>query len=354
MIQEIPAEVTTTSAHVQTGTFLDKLVWREGSKGKWYLNKRDCDQIEQPQESSPDILNLDMGGYDAETVEDNKIHADDMVIAELGKLKVTKIEETNAFLQLEAEEIPVPLENCKKFIHLNFYVIGKTKTFQIEGVEININKSVEHIKTILSEYLSVPKDIMSLTFKNDQLNDNDVIIHTLDIKDKDNLFLTFKESKELLFKRSTSRDYTWTDAKNYIPFVVDKNIQVTALGFFRHYDSVAAVYDFFLYEIVNGQKQLVSSLTNVKVQNSEVDSTMYLKKVNVQPFILKADVTYHSYFYFKLPEMRTYYSYSGSDDQTVDGVRFRILSLSEPGHRTNTSSGHLAHIYFKLHNPYDE
>lgn len=336
-----------------SGTFLEKFSWKENPQGKWYLDKKQCTPIETDAADDLDIVTFEMAGYEAGQSEEQKIQSNDTVIGELGKHKVNKIEEGQAFLQLEAEELPVPLETIKKILKFNILIVGKTKTFLIDDFELDINKDIGHLKNLLAEYLSLIKELIFIYFKNEEKQD-DVLISSLEITEGDTFVASFKSGEEICYKRSTSKDYTWYDQKNFIPFIVDKNIVVSAIGFFRHYDNSPAKYEFFLYEVSeSGNKILVSSLSDVKVNPSECDS-LCVKKVNISPVLLKANVKYYAYVNFKDPSQRTYYSYYGTADQTISGVRFRMLDQSELGYRSSSTTGHLPYIYFKLDNPYEE
>lgn len=333
------------------GLFTEYLVWKEGPNAKWFLESRECISVDKPVESETEIFTFDMTEYNHEQQSDHKIEQGNMTISSLGQFPVDRIEDNNAYITIAGEETAIELEQLKKFIKLNFYIIGKTKTEVLKDIEVNINHTVEKVKEILSEYLSLTKEVLIL-YKNSNELENTTLIHELNLNDGEFLSISFPPSKEICFKRSTCKDYTWNDAKNYIPFKVDKDILVTGFGFFRSYDNTPAVYDFSLYETSDmGHKIPIAALLSVKVLSSEVDS-IYVKKVSLSPIMLKANVIYHAYVYYKLPNMQTYYASSGSEEVSIEGVRFKMLNLVEPEHRSNSTSGHLPYIFFKLYNPY--
>lgn len=352
MIQENIEQPSTNSTN-----FLDELVWKENSKAKWYLDKRECLQVENNQNQDFDIITFDMGGFDIEQQEENKIHAEEYVICELGKLKVNKIEENKAFLQLGETEIDIQLTLCKKKLKFNFLIVGKTKNHLIENIEININSKVSYLKDILTEYLDISRTIILIHFKYNQLTDEDVYLHSLEISENDTFVILFKEQEEIIYKRSTSKDYTWTDQKNFIPFTVDKKIIVNGFGFFRHYETHTAAYDFYLYEVdkINNQnRKLILVLNNAKVLPGDQVDSLFIKKVSVAPVILRPGVKYYAYVFYKINDMKTYYSNSGTAIQTFEGVTFSILEENEKDMRSSSTSGHMPYIYFKLFNPYEE
>jgi hypothetical protein len=300
-----------------------------------------------------------MGGFDYETLEDNKIQPEDWIFCELGKFKVNKVEEGQAFLKgaESEEEIPIPVINCKKFLNFNFLIVGKTQIHSFEKFEININKNISYVKDILAEYLEVPRALIQLHFKDTKFTDDQVyFLYDLQIADNETFIISFKESEEFCYARSINKDYSWSDAKNFIPFTVDKKIIVTGFGFFRHYESSPAVYDFLLYEVDknnNNNKSLILMLSNVKVLGNEADAFM-VKKVIVNPICLKENVVYHAYVIFKATDMKTYFISSGNSLSVVEGVTFKILEETEDGYRSSSTSGHMPYIYFKFDNAYEK
>jgi len=253
---------------------------------------------------------------------------------------------------METIEISYPLESVKKLILVNFIIVGKTKTQIVEKIEININ-TLTNVRNIIADYLQLPSDCFKLYYKEVELTDDTALTIRADLKEGDSFLVCFKSNDETQFKRSPNRSETWNDAKNYIPFKVNKPIVLSALGFFRNYDNSAALYDFSLYEIQKGQKTLVSMVTNLKVMPSDADSWM-VKKVQITPIILKPGVKYGAYIIHKIEGMRTYYTYSNPVEQTVNGVTFKFLDDTQPDYKVSSTSGHLPYIYFKLHNPYEE
>lgn len=336
--------------------FLDGLVWKENNKGKWFLDKRECLPLENNANAQEiNIVTFDYSVYEFQETTDVKIEAEDFIYSEMGKFKVNKIEEGQAFLKSGEEEIPVPLENCRKEIKINFLIIGKTQTFQIENIPILLNKKVSYIKDIISEFLNIPIQILIFYFKENKLED-DTNVFDLEITEKETITICFKESNEYEFKRSTSKDYSWSDAKSFIPFTVDKNITVTALGFYRDYENKNAEYDLMIYQVEknnNVNRKLIYVSTGIKVGTGEVDAQM-VKKVNVTPFQLDSDYKYYAYLYYKLPDQKTYYSYSGTANNLFEGVNITFLEENENGYRSSATSGHLPYIYFKICNPFDK
>lgn len=334
--------------------FLQKLVWKESSYGKWYLGNRECQPADGGETHDPEIITFDMGGFEESVENDTKVNVDDPVISEMGKYLVTKIEENQVFLKMDPDEVPVPLDTVKKVININYIILGKTKNYILEKNPINICHSVSTLKSKIAEYLTITPEMISLSFKEKVLSD-DTYIHNLEIAEGDSFLIGFNQNELSIYKRSTSRDYSWYDQKNFIPFIVDKTIIVSAFGFFKHTDTAQAIYDFFLYEKKDdGSKLLILQMLNVKVLPTECDSEMYVKKVTCTPTILKENVNYHVYVNYKISDMRTYFAYYGTADQTVNGVRFRMLDGNESGYRSSSTSGHMPYIYFKLYNPYDD
>jgi len=222
-----------------------------------------------------------------------------------------------------------------------------------ENIELPINQTIGFVKDLMSDYLGIPKDIFQIYYKEEKKED-DVVLHTLDVAENDTFIIAFKEGEEICYKRSTSKDYTMSDQKHCIPFTVDKSIVITAVSFFRSYDNVLSMYDFFLYEVDgSGPKTLLTMLNAVKVMPSDCDA-YNAKKVPIDPVELKPNVKYHAYVNYKIPDMRTYYSCNGTATQTISGVTFKLLDDSESGHRVSSTSGHLPYIFFKINNPYEE
>jgi hypothetical protein len=340
--QNIPATETVKE------NFLEKLLWKENAKGKWILGKRECLNVEGSEIEETDIITFDMAGYDEENTD--KIAEGQFVLSEMGKLKVNKIEEGQAFLQLEeGEPIPVPLETVRKFINVNIVLLGKSKNHLLENFSIDINSSPQTFKSNLSERINIREEDINIYHNEKKLECE--YFHLSEIKDGDTLLVGF-EQPEFVYKRSTSRDYSWYDQKNLIPFIVDKSIIVSAFGFFKHTDTMPSIYDLFLYEITESDdKILVLSLQNVKIMPSECDSDMYVKKVSFKPIILKANVKYYAYVNYKISDQRTYHCYYGTADQTIGGVRFRILDAYQEGYKSDTTRGHLPYIVFRNYNP---
>lgn len=339
----------TSQSNQISKTFLNNLIWKENNKGKFYLDKRECQPVEVSSETEPEIICFDMDGFEIEKVNHN-INPGDWVISELGKSEVSKIEEDLLFLKIGEEEIPVSIDNVKNKIFLNFLILGKIKNHFIEKIPFSLKTEILGIKKILSEYLSISADPIEISHK-DKIVPNETILHSLEINENDTLLISFVQKDEFIFKRSQSKDYSWYDQKNVIPFSVDKSILVYAFGFFRHTDSVASTYDFSLYEEKeDGSRILVTQMSNVKVLPSECDSN-YVKRVPLpKEILLKGETKYRAYVNYKISDQRTYFSYSASSDQTFEGVRFRFTDTVEDGHRCSSTSGHLPYIYFKHFN----
>jgi hypothetical protein len=341
---------------VNTGNFMDSLVWREGTNNKWYLDKRECQPVDPVADQNTDFIEFEVGTYDRKEDTIYQINAGDFVISEMGKLVVNKIEEGQAFLQLENDEVPVPLTSVKKVIKVNVALVGKTKVTMLKDVEISLSQTFADLKSLVSEMIELPLTSMTLHIKDSEGKHVAVeseIIKDKDIKENDTVVVTFKEPTEVCAKRSASKDYSWSDKKNFIPFSVDKKIIINAFGFFRNYENKDALYDLRIYEVCPSthQKKLILMVNNIQVSTSDVDS-LYVKKVDVTPFVAKPSHHYYAYVDFKLDDMRTYYSYCGTQNISEDGVGFKFLDNTEEGHRNSNSSGHLPYIYFKTCNPY--
>jgi hypothetical protein len=332
-------------------SFLNNLIWKESNKGKFYLDKRECLPVESSSENEPEILCFDMDGYEEEKVNHN-INSGDWVISELGKSEVSKIEEDLVYLKIGEEEVPITIENVKNKLFLNFLILGKTKNHFIEKIPFSLKTEILEIKKNLSEYLNISADPIEISHK-DKILSNETILQSLEINENDTLLISFLQKDEFIFKRSQSKDYSWYDQKNVIPFTVDKSVLVYAFGFWRHTDSVPSTYDFTLYEEKeDGSRILVTQMSNVKVMPSECDSN-YVKRVQLpKEILLKGEVKYRAYVYYKTSDQRTYFSYSASSDQTFEGVRFKFTDTVEDGHRCSSTSGHLPYIYFKHFNPW--
>jgi len=223
----------------------------------------------------------------------------------------------------------------------------------MENIEIPLHFSIHpDLNNLISEYLHISNENMEFYYKDNLLQDER--FETMEIAEGDTILLTWKITEEIIYKRSTSKDYSWYDQKNFIPFFVDKSILVSAFGFFRHTEaSITAIYDLFLYEQKEDlSRKLVMSLVDVSVTASEVDS-YYVKKVSFTPIVLKGNVKYFAYVNYKFADMRTYFSYCGTAVQTVSGVTFTFQDQTEPGFKSSSTSGHLPNIYFKSYNPYE-
>jgi hypothetical protein len=345
----LPVTESSQTISQTSQSFLNNLIWKESTKGKFYLDKRECQPVESTSETEPEIICFDMDGFEIEKDNQN-INSGDWVISELGKSEVSKIEENQVFLKLGEEEIPLPLENVRNKINLNFLILGKTKNHFIEGVPFSLKTEISEIKKLLSEYLNISADPIEISHKDKTLS-NETILHTLEINENDTLLVSFLHKDEFIFKRSQSKDYSWYDQKNVIPFTVDKSILVYAFGFWRHTDSVLSSYDFTLYEEkADGSRVLITQLNNVKVMPSECDSN-YVKRVPLpKEILLKGETKYKAYVYYKISDQRTYFAYSGSSEQTFEGVKFKFTDTVEDGHRCSSTSGHLPYIYFKHFN----
>jgi hypothetical protein len=351
IVDEVSTQTQNTNSSTKA-SFLNQFIWKESSKGKFFLDKRECFTAESTQEAYTEILTFDMEGYERDPEGLTTFQPGETVVSELGKLEVVKVEENQVFLKMGEDEIPVPMESVKNKLNLNFLILGKTKNHLIEKVLITLSSDFSSIKNLLSEYLSIPSESITLSFKENIIS-NETVLHKLEIAEEDTILVSFALRDELVFKRSGNKDYSWYDAKNVIPFNVDKNILVSAFGFWRHTDNVLATYDFSLYEMrSDGSKHLVTQLNGVKVLTSECDSE-YIKKVSVTPLLLKAGTNYKAYVYYKIADQRTYFSYSCSNDQVFEGVRFRFTEVVEANHKCSSTSGHLPSIYFKIYNPYE-
>jgi hypothetical protein len=329
--------------------------WSEQHESKWVLEKRECIPAENNKNSDLDFIEFDHSEWNHNNEENHKVVSGDKVLFNDLKFIVDKIEDEKVYLKKEAEEesLSYEISQVKKILNLNFLILGVTKTFLLENIEVNYNESISKLKEIISEYLMIPDNIINLNFKEKAIECS--YLYELEIKDMDTILVAFKTCEESKYVRSASRDYYWGDKKNLIPFNVNNSIFVTALGFWRNYNSTPlAQYDFFLYEYSgDGKKNLIASIMNVTVETNTCDS-QGIKKVELdKPVILKANVKYLAYVYYKL-ELNTYYSYSCSPEQTVDGVKFTFTDMVEPEHRVCSSGGHLPHIYFKIFNPYQE
>jgi hypothetical protein len=327
--------------------------WSEQPESRWILTKRECIPAENNKNSDFDYIEFDHGDWSHSNDEDHKILSGDKVLYNGVKYIVDKIEDDKVFIKIESEEsTSYEISQVKKILNLNFLILGKTKSFLLNKIEVNYNASISKLHEIISEYLMIPENTFSLHFKEKIIEVS--YLYELEIKDEETILVSFKNLEESKYVRSSSRDYYWSDKKNLIPFKVDKSIIVTAFGFWRNYNSTPlAQYDFYFYEYFGeGKKSLMASM-NVTVDTNSCDS-QGIKKVNLEkPVILKANGKYLAYVYYKL-DLSTYYSYSCSTQQTVDGVKFTFFDMSEPDHRCSTSGGHLPHIYFKIYNPYEE
>ena len=334
---------------------LNNLVWQSGPKGSWYLDRRVCKVNEEKQETEIEFINFEIL-FEDKSNEELIFKENDRVIFESKQYILSKNESNEIFLKLsdEAEKFQVNELEIKKFLKFNFIIIGKTKTFIKENISIDINNDVAYLKALISEFLSLPAEILSIHFKSKEIS-VDKKIFDLDVKEGDTFAVTFLPNNEELIQRSTSKTYPWYDRKNLIPFTVDKNITLTAVGFFRHYENLSAVYDFMLYELSeNGTKKLMSALSNITVKSNECDA-MNVKKVSISPIQLKANLKYYAYVYFKgNSDMKTYYLTSGNSEVNVKGMKIKFFDVVEPDHKSSSTSGLLPYMYFKFANPYSE
>lgn len=340
-----------------TKDWFSNMVWKEGPKGTWYLDKREYNSGDANQTDEPDFINFDIVNDDKPDEEITFVE-NDRVIFDTKIHTITSIENNEIFIKLtdDSEKFIATKDVITKFLHLNALIVGKSKSFLLEKINININEDLSYLKGLLAEYLSVTKEILVVNYKGKEISETDKIHSLPEIKENDTFIIGFLKNEELLFQRSTSKDYSWNDRKNLIPFNVDKNIIITAVGFFRHTETnLSAIYDFFLYEVNgNGSKILLYSLSNIIVNSNDCDG-YYVKKVSISPTPIKANVKYYAYVYYKgNSDMRTYYVYTGNSEVTVSGVKIRFFEVAESEHRCSTTSGHLPYIYFKFANPYSE
>lgn len=329
--------------------FLHKLTWKESVKGKWYLDKREqqAENKELQKNEDFDILEFEMGGYDAEKDETRQIKANDFVFSEMGKFKINKIEEGQAFLQMDDNEVPVPLTSVKKYIHVDFILSTRSNSYALNQIEIDINQSFTEVLKLISDILNIVTNLMVPYVKEVKVDSYDKKINTFDIKEGDKILIVIKESAEYIFKRTTSKDYSMSDQKHFTCFTVDKPIVVTAFAFFRNYDPSPAVYDLSVFEMTEeGAKIPVSVLTNIRINQNEVDS-FYIKKVSIPEFEVKPHIKYFCYVHYKVTDMKTYYFTSGSESNDFEGVKFKFHEVSEPGYRCSKNSGHLPYFYFR-------
>jgi len=354
MIEDNSQIINNPTATLETVDSFSNLIWKEGPKGTWYLDKNECSQNDKNDHNEPEFVNFDMEN-EAKEESEEKIAQYDKIFYNSKIHTVESIEEDFVLIKEgENENFPVTMDLIKKYIKINALIVGKTKTFLMENLNFNINHQISNFKLLLSEYLSISSEIILLYHNSKELPEGEKL-GNYEVKEGDTIVVGFVKNEELIFKRSSSKDYSWYDRKNIIPFTVDKNITVTAFGFFRHYDSnFPAIYDFFLYEVnESGVKKLIYSSNNLTVNGSEVDD-YFVKKVPISPTNIKANVKYYAYIYYKgNSDMRTYYVYCGSSEVTVKGVKIKFLEYNEPDHRSSSTSGHLPYIYFKLSNPYE-
>lgn len=337
----------------EKNNFLQKLTWKESSKGKWYLDKREQQTEKKDFELKDDfdILEFEMAGYDIEKDETKKMKDGDFVISELGRNKINKIEEGQAFLQMGETEIPVPLVNLKKYIHLNILIVTRSNSFNLDQIEIDINQTITDLIKHVCDLVNLLPSLIIPYFKEKKLESNDKKLHELEIVDNDNIMFVLKESPEYICKRSTSKDYSTTDKKHLIAFSTDKPIIVTGFAFFRNYENAQAVYDLSVYEVTeDGARIPLSILTNFTVNVNDVDS-FNIKKANVPEFEVKPHFKYYCYVHFKLNNMKTYYFISGSENIEMEGIKFKFHEVSESGYKCSKTSGQLPYIFFKFNCP---
>ena len=293
-----------------------------------------------------------MGGYDVEKDESRVIKVDELVISELGTFKINKIEDNQAFLQMNDTEVPVPLLSVKKFINVDFIIVTKTSSYNLSQIEVDINQSISEVHKHVSELLNLIPNLLVIYFKETKLDTYDKKIHTLDIKDNDKIVMILKESPEFICKRSTSKDTSSCELKHVTAFSTDKPRIINAFSFFRNVEAnIPAVYDISVYELTEeGAKIPLSIVTNIRVLPSDVDA-QNLKKVIVPEFEVKPHHKYYCYLHFKIPEMKTYYFNSGLDLVDSDGVKFKFYEVDELGYKCSKGSGHLPWIYYKFNSP---
>ena len=334
--------------------FLEKLTWKESAKGKWYLDRREQQgEIKEIQRNEDfDILEFEWGGYDIEKDDSRVLKVDEFVICELGTYKINKIEDNQAFLQMGETEVPVPLISVKKLINIDFIIVTKTNSYNLNQIELDLNQTISDAHKHVADLLNLIPGLLVIYFKDVKIESNDKKIHTLDINENDKIVMVLKESPEYICKRSSSKDSTSCELKHMTAFSCDKPIIVYGFGFFRNYDAnIPAVYDISVYEMTEeGAKIPLSILTNIRVLSSEVDA-QYLKKVNVPEFEVKPHIKYYLYVHFKNSDMKTYFFNSGLDTVDSDGVKFKFHQVDETGYKCSKSSGHLPWIYYKFNSP---
>ena len=337
----------------ERNNFLEKLTWKESAKGKWYLDKREqqTDKKDFELKEDFDILEFEMTGYDIEKDETRRIKEGDFIFSELGRNKINKIEESQAFLQMGETEIPVPLSNVKKYIHLNIIIVTRTNSFNLDQIEIDINQTIMELIKHVADLVNLLPNLITVYFKEKKLEANDKKLYEIEISENDQIMFVLKDSPEFICKRSTSKDYSSTDKKHVTAFTVDKPITVTGFSFFRNYENCPAVYDISVYEITeDGARIPLSIMTNITVNPNDVDN-FYLKKANVAEFEVKPHVKYYCYVDFKLSSMKTYFFNSGSETIEVEGIKFKFHEVIDSVYKCSKTSGHLPFIYFKFNCP---
>jgi hypothetical protein len=359
MMEEINNTNKNTSESIshQSQDSFSKMIWKEGPHGTWYLAKREYQTTDTNTIDEPEFINFDLVNEDKPD-EEKTFNENEKVIVDSKMHTIASMENDEIFIKLtdDSEKFPTTKDLINKFLNFNILIVGKTKTYLLEKIKLNINDDFSYLKGLLAEYLSIPKDILIINYNTKEISETDKIFSLPELKEGDTFVIGFVKNQELFFQRSSSKDYSWYDRKNLIPFVVDKNIIITAVGFFRHYESnMPAIYDFFLYEIdINGSKKLINSLSNVTVNANECDA-YYVKKVTISPTHIKANVKYYAYIYYKgNNEMRTYYVYNGNNEVIVNGIKIRFFDAFQSDHKCSTTTGHLPYIYFKFDNPYSE
>jgi len=337
----------------EKNNFLQKLTWKESAKGKWYLDKRE-QQTEKKDfdlKDDFDILEFEMAGYDIEKDETRQMKEGDFVFSELGRNKINKIEEGQAFLQMGETEIPVPSINVKKYIHMNILIVTRSNTFNLDQIEIDINKTILDLIKHVADLVNLLPSLIIAYYKDKKIDSNDKKLHELEVVDNDNIMFVLKESPEYICKRSTSKDYSSSDRKHVTAFSTDKPIIVTGFSFFRNYENGPAVYDLSVYEVTeDGARIPLSIMTNFTVNANDVDN-FSMKKANITEFEVKPHVKYFCYIDFKLNSMKTYYFNSGSENIEVEGIKFKFHDVSDSAYKCSKTSGHLPFIFFKFNCP---
>lgn len=332
--------------------FMEKLRWEINDQGDHVLVKRQERGLDEATiESSSQEINAYYSEYNRKQEFQNNLYSGQWVISELGKFEVTEKNETEVKLKTEGDPISIPLTEVKKDIKINITVISLKGVFNLGAITFDINDSYDNILQTVSSLTELPTKYLVLYNNKVEMN-YDFHLYSLDHTAENKIEVLVKEIENICLKRSSSRDYSWYDKKFVIGFKTPASIRISAIGFYRHYETnLPITYEFYAYEVDSDKnKVLKSSLTDILVNNDNCDQSTLIRKVSIPPFIATPENRYLFYVYFGGDSnTRSYYAYSCSDNVTSDdGLKFVFSRETEEGHRTETYSGHVPHIYYDL------